>query len=152
MSAAAAAATEASDSNAMQCNMRVFTYRATKRDELGNECTGMVKAAICYGGCDTGEIADWLFPYKKSIHKVCQHGRRIKRRVLLDECNSDSIELMADLRQYYYVDALDCVCKKCTSVDTTCLGTMSAAPHLQTLSEAVAEIDHKQQVDSTGGD
>ena len=107
----------------LECAMRQFTFRALKSDETGNKCWGHVTANICLGGCDTGEIADWLFPYKKSIHKVCRHGRRLRRRVQLESCSSEQV---ADsLRDYYFVDAIDCVCKKCTSADTTCLGSMS---------------------------
>lgn len=126
----------------MQCNMRRFTFKATKTDEAGNRCSGLITARICYGGCDTGEIADWLFPYKKSVHKVCRHGQRIRKLAHLEECSSENVE--PSLREYYFVDAADCVCKKCTSVDTTCLGTMSR-PHLQTLGEAVASME--QQLD-----
>jgi hypothetical protein len=53
------------------------------------------------------------------------------------------LDELDSLPDYHYVDALNCVCKKCTSADTTCLGTMST-PYLQTLSEAVAEIGHQQ--------
>uniref|UniRef100_A0A6G1SNB4 Glycoprotein hormone beta-5 n=1 Tax=Aceria tosichella TaxID=561515 RepID=A0A6G1SNB4_9ACAR len=134
--------------DSMKCNIRRFTYKATKTNEAGSQCTGLVTASICYGGCDTGEIADWLFPHKKSIHKVCRHGDRIRRRVTLSYCTSSSgAQLEPDelggLADYYYVDALNCVCKKCTSADTTCLGTMST-PHLQTLGEAVAELGQHQ--------
>jgi hypothetical protein len=144
------AAAAANQDEAMQCNLRHFTYQATKTDEAGNQCSGLVVAAICYGGCDTGEIADWLFPHKKSIHKVCRHGTRIRRTARLSHCRASSgdtkaaTELDVSLTEYHYVDALDCVCSRCDSADMTCLGTMSS-PHLQTLSEVVAEIGQQQQ-------
>lgn len=135
---------EANGEDSMSCNMRRFIYRATKTSRSGSQCTGLVMATICYGGCDTGEIADWVFPYKKSIHKVCQHGGRQRRRIRLSHCRTSSGEVpspeeLQDLAIYRYVDATSCVCKKCASADTACLGTMSR-PQLQTMGEAVAEI------------
>jgi len=122
----------------MECNMRNFTFRATKSDEAsGHKCWGDITASICYGGCDSGEIADWLFPHKKSIHRVCRHGGRIRRKAILLECTSPDVH--HSLREYHYVDARDCVCRKCTSLDTTCLGTMTR-PYLQTLSEAALAV------------
>lgn len=143
------AGSDENSDDSMQCNMRSFTYKATKTDSLGNQCTGLVMASICYGGCDTGEIADWLFPHKKSIHKVCRHGGRRRRKARLNACtslagNPVGPETLLSLSVYHYVDALNCVCKKCTSADTTCLGTMSR-PRLQTLSEAVTEMGQWRQ-------
>lgn len=116
----------------MECKLKRYKFTASKVDQFGNKCSGEVVATICYGGCDTGEIADWLFPYKKSIHKVCRHGQRVRRRKLLTDCEWAGSEAPVDpqLREYHYVDAASCVCKKCTSIDTTCLGTMSR-PHLE---------------------
>lgn len=132
----------------MQCNMRQFSFTATKTDESGNKCSGLITANICYGACDTGEIADWLFPGKKSIHKVCRHGGRVRRRAILTSCTSDSMDEADPLREYHYVDALNCVCKRCTSVDTTCLGTMSQ-PSLQTLG---GDTQPEAAETSAGGD
>lgn len=105
-----------------ECNKRQYTFKAVKRDDLGNKCSGIIKATICYGSCDTGEIADWIFPFKKSIHKVCSHGQRVRRRVILPECTSN---LDPSLREYHYVDARTCVCRKCDPAETTCLGSLT---------------------------
>jgi len=124
---------EGGDDSPLECNMRRYTFKASKSDGAGNRCSGLVSAAICYGGCETGEIADWLFPHKKSIHKVCTHGERVKRRVSLTDCTSELVE--PSLRHYHFVEATSCVCKKCTSVDTTCLGSLTR-PYLPSLSES----------------
>lgn len=118
----------------LECNKRQYRFKASKRDGDGNKCSGLVTATICYGSCDTGEIADWLFPHKKSIHKVCSHGLRVRRRALLTECSSDSVE--PSLREYHYVDAKTCVCQKCNSADTTCLGSLTR-PYLAPLPDGL---------------
>lgn len=115
--------------SSLECNKRHYTFKAVKRDDSGNKCTGIVRATICYGGCDTGEIADWIFPHKKSVHKVCSHGLRVRRRVVLTECTSNSVD--PSLREYHYVDAKSCVCQKCNPADTTCLGSLTR-PYLFT--------------------
>lgn len=108
----------------LECQMRRFTYTATKVDaRSGVSCSGLITANICYGGCDTGEISDWLFPHKKSIHKVCRHGTRVRRRALLTDCTGDDVD--EGTKDYHYVDARSCVCQKCTSQDTTCLGSLT---------------------------
>lgn len=127
-----------SSDSPLDCNMRRFTYRASKSDSQGNRCFGLVTATICYGGCDTGEYADWVFPYKKSIHRVCTHGGRARRHALLTDCQSSSGEpLVADLadmnlRRYTYVDATHCVCERCKSADTTCVGSLTR-PYLPSI-------------------
>lgn len=115
------------------CNKRLYTYRATKSDEFGNKCSGLVTATICHGSCDTGQFSDHVFPYRKTVHKVCTHGVRIKKKAILDDCigafssnpNNNDFMFVASLREYEYVDAGTCVCRSCTSVDTTCLDGMS---------------------------
>lgn len=131
-----------SSDSPLECNMRRFTYRAVKSDAAGNRCSGMVTATICYGGCDTGEYADWLFPHKKSVHRVCTHGARARRQVLLPECSDASgrainldeagAELQRSLREYSYVDATHCVCERCQSADTACVGSLTR-PYLPSL-------------------
>lgn len=116
----------------LECNKRQYTFKAVKRDDLGNKCSGILKATICYGSCDTGEIADWIFPFKKSIHKVCSHGQRVRRRVILPECSSSSVD--PSLREYHYVDAKTCVCQKCNPAETTCLGSLTR-PYLMSSNE-----------------
>lgn len=112
-----------SNNEVMECRRRTFTFEASKSDSEGNRCTGTIKANICYGGCDTGEIADWIFPHKKSIHKVCGYGKRVRRLSLLTDCNSPEVD--QSLREYHFIDAASCVCQRCNSADTTCVGSMS---------------------------
>lgn len=111
------------DSRALECKLLRHTFRARRSDGNGNECVGLLTASICYGGCETGELADWLFPHKKSIHKVCTHGERVRRQIQLTDCNTPFARL--HLREYSFVDALNCSCKRCSSADTTCVGSLS---------------------------
>lgn len=134
------------DETPLECKMRRYSFKASKTDENGNKCFGQVEASICYGGCDSGEIADWIFPHKKSVHKVCTHGRRVRRRVVLNECSSELVE--PSTREYYFADAINCVCKKCTSLDTTCLGSLTP-PYLANLE--VAATSSELVVDADGG-
>lgn len=121
----------AKDESPLECSMRSYKFTASRSDGNGKKCSGSVTAKICYGGCDTGEIADWLFPHKKSTHKVCMYGQRIRRTVQLDVCN---FEGPSSLRNYHYIDAGNCVCQKCASADTTCLGSLTR-PYLASLDE-----------------
>lgn len=136
----------------LECRMRRFTYRAVKRDAEGNRCFGLVTATICYGGCETGEYAVWLFPHRKSFHRVCTHGGRLRRRTLLTECQTLSGSPLAmdqvdvSLRQYTYVDATHCVCDRCRSTDTACVGSLSQ-PYLPSL--ASEPIDSPQSSGQT---
>lgn len=114
----------ATEDASLECKKREYTFRAMNRDNKGNHCSGFVKATICYGGCETGEISDWLFPHKKSIHKVCQHGQRVKRKVILPDCNS--LIAVKELSIYHFVDARSCKCEKCNKTNTTCMGSLTA--------------------------
>lgn len=130
-------------STTLDCTIRLYTFKAVKSDSSGNRCWGSVVARICYGACDTGEIADWLFPHKKSIHKVCMHGARFRRRVMLESCNSAQVD--PSLREYHYEDARTCVCQKCSSADSTCLGSLTR-PYLSTDSQTQTLIQtHENQ-------
>lgn len=112
------------DEEALECRLREYTFKAVNKDREGNHCSGYITAAICYGGCETGEISDWLFPHKKSIHKVCQHGLRARRKAILTDCNS--FNAYKELSIYHYVDARSCKCEKCNKANTTCMGSLTA--------------------------
>lgn len=112
------------DEEALECRLREYTFKAMNKDREGNHCSGYVTATICYGGCETGEISDWLFPHKKSIHKVCQHGQRVRRKAILADCNS--LNAFKELSVYHYVDARSCKCEKCNKANTTCMGSLTA--------------------------
>lgn len=71
----------------------------------------------CWGRCDSKEISDWKFPYKKSHHPVCVHSGRTKSSVMLRNCDPDA---SLEARKYEYMEATGCSCQICSSIDTSC--------------------------------
>lgn len=84
----------------------------TKNIELnifvGYECWDHVSVWSCWGRCDSREISDWKFPYKKSYHPVCVHASRSKSIAHLRFCHP-----LADpsTRRYEYMEADSCHCQ-----------------------------------------
>ncbi|GFS44086.1 thyrostimulin beta-5 subunit [Nephila pilipes] len=101
----------------LECHPREFTYKATQTDENGLQCWGLVTATSCWGRCDTGEIGDWRFPYKRPFHSVCMHENREAHSTLLQNCD-EGVNL--DIVQYEYYEALSCACYLCDSSSTSC--------------------------------
>jgi hypothetical protein len=52
------------------CQKRLYTYRVSQVDSNGKECWDDLSVQSCWGRCDSNEISDWKFPYKKSHHPV----------------------------------------------------------------------------------
>ncbi|GIY35225.1 thyrostimulin beta-5 subunit [Caerostris darwini] len=113
------AAVPAIPENTLDCHRREFTFKASQTDENGLQCWGVVTAMSCWGRCDTGEIGDWRFPFKRPFHPVCMHESREIRTTLLRNCDPD-----ADLRiaEYEYYEAVSCACFVCDSSSTSCQG------------------------------
>ncbi|GFW64130.1 thyrostimulin beta-5 subunit [Trichonephila clavipes] len=105
--------------NTLECHRRDFTYKAVQTDENGFQCWGHVTATSCWGRCDTGEIGDWRFPYKRPFHPVCIHGNREIRTTLLPNCDAGA---NLDIAEYAYYEALSCSCYLCDSSSTSCQG------------------------------
>ncbi|KAF8784548.1 Thyrostimulin beta-5 subunit like protein [Argiope bruennichi] len=107
------------DEDTLECHRREFTFKASQTDENGLQCWDFVTAASCWGRCDTGEIGDWRFPFKRPFHPVCMHENRELRRTILRNCDPG-----ADLRLtgYEYYEALTCACYLCDSSSTSCQG------------------------------
>ncbi|XP_035905321.1 thyrostimulin beta-5 subunit [Anopheles stephensi] len=101
------------------CHKRLFTYRVSQTDSKGRECWDHVSVLSCWGRCDSNEISDWRFPYKRSHHPVCVHAGRTKAVALLRHCHPDA-DLAA--RQYEYMEPKSCNCQTCSSTDTSCEG------------------------------
>lgn len=74
----------------------------------GYECWDHVSVWSCWGRCDSREISDWKFPYKKSYHPVCVHASRSKSTAHLRFCHP-----LADpsIRRYEYMEADSCHCQ-----------------------------------------
>ncbi|XP_075974662.1 thyrostimulin beta-5 subunit-like [Anticarsia gemmatalis] len=99
------------------CKLRVYLARAEQIDENGLRCWDTVKVPACGGRCDSREISDWEFPFKKSHHPVCVHSARRPLTTHLRNCDS-GVAPGTDVFQF--VAAEDCRCKVCSSQHTSC--------------------------------
>ncbi|XP_019868321.2 thyrostimulin beta-5 subunit [Aethina tumida] len=112
-------------SETLDCHKRMYTYHVTQTDENGRSCRDKVSVMACWGRCDSNEIADWRFPYKKSNHPVCVHYGRKRSEVILRNCDEGVMPLT---RIYQYLEADECKCQQCSSSDTSCEG-ITYRPH-----------------------
>ncbi|XP_030753288.1 thyrostimulin beta-5 subunit [Sitophilus oryzae] len=103
----------------LKCNKRLYTYRVSQFDQNGKECWDVLSVMACWGRCDSNEIPDFRFPYKKSNHPVCVHYGRNKAFVILRNCEEGALPSAA---RYEYYEAADCKCQQCSSLDTSCEG------------------------------
>ncbi|XP_005182588.1 thyrostimulin beta-5 subunit [Musca domestica] len=99
------------------CHRKQLTYRVTQADSKGRECWDYVSVSACWGHCDSSEISDWKFPYKRSFHPVCVHATRQPAVVLLGNCHPEADE---EARRYEYLEAVSCHCHTCSTMDTSC--------------------------------
>lgn len=99
------------------CHKRMYTYRITQNDATGKQCWDDVKVMSCWGRCDSSEISDYKFPYKKSFHPVCVHAARQAAVTYLKNCHPEASE---EARRYEYMEAVSCHCHTCVSSDTDC--------------------------------
>ncbi|XP_030377594.1 thyrostimulin beta-5 subunit [Scaptodrosophila lebanonensis] len=99
------------------CHRRVYTYKVTQSDLQGRECWDYVSVWSCWGRCDSSEISDWKFPYKRSFHPVCVHAQRQHAMAVLKNCHPDADE---SISRYNYMEAVNCHCNTCSTQDTSC--------------------------------
>ncbi|XP_017036428.1 thyrostimulin beta-5 subunit [Drosophila kikkawai] len=99
------------------CHRRLYTYKVTQTDIQGNECWDYVSVWSCWGRCDSSEISDWKFPYKRSFHPVCVHAKRQPAVAILKNCHSEADE---SISKYHYMEAVNCHCQTCSTQDTSC--------------------------------
>lgn len=99
------------------CNRQVYTYLVTQVDSNGYECSDNVSVQSCWGRCDSSEISDWKFPYKRSFHPVCMHAGRQKSVAILKNCHPLA---GMEARRYEFMEPVSCTCQMCTSKDTSC--------------------------------
>lgn len=90
------------------CHRRLYTIKVTQTDSKGHECWDNVSVMSCWGRCDSNEISDWKFPYKRSHHPVCIHSARTKTVAFLRNCHP---EATIEARQYEYLEAKTCNCQ-----------------------------------------
>ncbi|ODN03328.1 Glycoprotein hormone beta-5 [Orchesella cincta] len=103
----------------LNCHRRLYSYRVTKTDSAGKKCWGQVNVMSCWGRCDSNEIPDFRFPYKKSHHPVCIFGSRKPNVATLDNCDPD---VEPGTNRYEYQEAESCHCSVCKSSEASCEG------------------------------
>ncbi|XP_071452959.1 thyrostimulin beta-5 subunit [Hetaerina americana] len=103
----------------LQCHRRIYSYRVSKTDSAGRKCWDYISVMSCWGRCDSNEISDWRFPFKKSFHPVCMHGDRMLYEVSLRHCD-DGVE--PGTERYTYYEAVSCTCSVCSSSKASCEG------------------------------
>ncbi|XP_077494069.1 glycoprotein hormone beta 5 [Amblyomma americanum] len=106
----------------LECHRREYSFRATRTDAKGNQCWDDITAMSCWGRCDSGEISDWRFPFKRSFHPVCTYDTRKLVRTQLRFCDPVDVDEENELRTYEYYEALSCSCQVCDSTWTSCEG------------------------------
>lgn len=92
-------------------------FPSTESDSKGFTCTDTITVNACWGRCDSKEISDWKFPFKKSHHPVCVHSGRTKVSVMLQNCDENA---GMEARKYDYMEAIACSCQICSTKDTSC--------------------------------
>lgn len=90
------------------CHRRLYTIKVTQSDSNGHECWDNVSVMSCWGRCDSNEISDWKFPYKRSHHPVCIHSTRTKTIAFLRNCHPEAEN---EARRYEYLEAKTCKCQ-----------------------------------------
>lgn len=75
---------------------------------IGRECWDHVSVWSCWGRCDSNEISDWKFPYKRSYHPVCMHAGRSKSVAFLRHCHPQADP---ETNRYEYMEAIGCHCQ-----------------------------------------
>lgn len=93
------------------------TTSESRRRTQGRSCWDLVSVQSCRGRCDSNEISDYKFPFKRSFHPVCVFSGRIPSVAVLRNCDPDVAPLT---NQYHYMEATSCKCQTCSSADTSC--------------------------------
>lgn len=99
------------------CHRRKYSFRVTQTDQMGRTCRDVVSVKSCWGRCDSNEISDYKFPFKRSYHPVCVFSGRVASVATLRYCDPD---VAPNTNQYHYMEATACKCQTCTSFDTSC--------------------------------
>ncbi|XP_065331831.1 thyrostimulin beta-5 subunit [Cloeon dipterum] len=106
-------------SNTLGCHRRLYSYKVIQSDPAGRSCWDVVNVMSCWGRCDSNEISDWRFPYKRSFHPVCMHDDRRPMSVELKNCDADTLP---GTERYVYYEAVSCRCSVCKSSEASCEG------------------------------
>lgn len=94
---------------------RVREYRDYRAEKPGCRPQPIVVDA-CYGFCDTFQIPILRPPFKQSQHRMCSYGSTVEVTIQLDDCD-EGVD-----RTFTYINATNCVCRRCTPENTFCSG------------------------------
>jgi len=103
----------------LSCHRRLYSYKVTKTDSSGKKCWDHVNVMSCWGRCDSNEIPDFRFPFKKSHHPVCMYGSRKPNFAVLKNCDAGA---EPGTERYDYEEAETCHCSVCRSSVASCEG------------------------------
>ncbi|XP_039284787.1 thyrostimulin beta-5 subunit-like [Nilaparvata lugens] len=117
--AVSVASQQVDPSSTLDCHRRVYNHKVSKADSQGRLCWDTISVMSCWGRCDSNEISDWRFPYKRSFHPVCLFDSREIAVAKLSNCDPD-VEPGTEL--YQFQQALSCRCLVCKSSEASCEG------------------------------
>ncbi|XP_025419976.1 thyrostimulin beta-5 subunit [Sipha flava] len=103
----------------LDCTRKLYTFQVSNTDVNGRVCSDEIQVMSCWGRCDSNEVSDWRFPYKRSHHPVCIHGGRELTQFVLRDCD-DGAEPGTEL--YVFPQATSCKCHACKSSEASCEG------------------------------
>ncbi|XP_070386557.1 uncharacterized protein [Dermacentor albipictus] len=105
----------------LTCHRSEYSFRAALTDANGSRCWDDITVMACGGRCESGEIAEWRFPFEtESFHPVCTYGSGKLVRAQLRFCDPEDLDELDELRSYEYYEALSCSCQVCNSSWTSC--------------------------------
>ncbi|VVC45303.1 Gonadotropin, beta subunit,GPCR, family 2, extracellular hormone receptor domain,Glycoprotein hormone [Cinara cedri] len=105
--------------NGLDCNRKLYKFQVTNTDSTGRSCSDEIEVMSCWGRCDSNEVSDWRFPYKRSHHPVCIHGGRQLSKYVLKDCD-EGVE--PGTEEYVFPEATSCKCHACKSSEASCEG------------------------------
>lgn len=105
--------------NMLDCNRQLSTFRVSNTDVNGRTCSDEINVMSCWGRCDSNEVSDWRFPYKRSHHPVCIHAGQVLTEFLLKDCDEG---VLPGTELYVFPQATTCKCHTCKSSEASCEG------------------------------
>ncbi|XP_050521484.1 thyrostimulin beta-5 subunit [Daktulosphaira vitifoliae] len=103
----------------LDCNRKLYSFRVSNTDINGRTCSDEIEVMSCWGRCDSNEVSDWRFPYKRSHHPVCIHGGRKLTKYILKNCE---LGVEPGTEVYVFQQATSCKCHACKSSEASCEG------------------------------
>ncbi|KAL5273104.1 gpb5 family protein [Megaselia abdita] len=96
-----------------ECQKGMSLLRITKSDNRGRECCDYGNETSCISRCDSINISDYKYIYKKSLQKICEDIALQTAVAFLRNCHRDAGE---EAKRYEYSEPVEC--QSCNSSDT----------------------------------